>query len=281
MKMKAAAVIVMIAVTISLLLTGCVAGVNEKIKYKDVEGGVALYRYSGVSVVKEFSVPDEHEGKPVVEMMKYAISGAEYLTTIKIGKNIKTIDNWAITYCPNLESITVDPANPYYESEDGVLYNKGKTELIVYPLAKVKLVKDSAGYVTGGAEFTVPETVEKISETAFYQCSNLYKISFHEGLLEIGNYAFMKCVNLTSFTLPSTLKKIGTDAFSYCDAITSLTIPASVEYIGDYAFFSLSSSLTVIYIEKPLSQIAVGKDWLPNKKGQVNGKVAVEEMRKS
>ena len=265
MKIKTTSVIVMIAVSISLLLTGCMAGVNEKIKYKDVEGGVALYRYSGVSIVKEFSVPDEYEGKPVVEIMKYAISGAEYLTSIKIGKNIKVIDNWAITYCPNLENITVDPDNPYYESDGGVLYNKGKTELVVYPSAKVKLVKDSAGVVTGGAEFTVPETVEKIAETAFYQCSNLYKISFNEGLIEIEGYAFMKCVNLTSFTLSSTLKKIA----------------ASVENIGDYAFFSLSSSLTVIYTEKPLSQISVGKDWLPNKKGQVNGKVAVEEIREA
>jgi len=261
-----------------LMLSGCsTVGVSEKITYKDAEGGSALYRYSGVSIVHELDIPDEQDGKPVVEIMRYAISSAEYLTKITIGKNVKTIDYWAITNCPSLEEIIVHPDNPYFESHEGILYNKGMTELRIYPTAKTKLVKDSAGKVTGGAEFVVPDTVKTIAETAFYLCGNLYKITFNEGLKTVGNYAFIKCENLTDFILPSTLKTIGVDAFSYCDTLTSVTVPASVESIGDYAFFSLYSNMSAIYVQRPLSEISLGTDWIPNKKGQINEKVPVIE----
>lgn len=270
--------ILLTAIAAVFLLSGCsTMGVSEKITYKDVDGGSALYRYSGVSIVHELEVPDEYEGKPVVEIMRYAISSAEYLTKITIGKNVKTIDYWAITYCPSLEEIVVHPENPYFESHDGILYNKGMTELRIYPSAKTKIKKDSAGKVMGGAEVIVPASVTSVTDTAFYLCDNLYKITFPEGLLHIGNYAFMKCENLTDFTLPSTLKTIGVDAFSYCDTLTSVTLPASVESIGDYAFFSLYSNMSAIYLSRPLAEINVGTDWIPNKKGQINDKVPVIE----
>jgi hypothetical protein len=259
-----------------LLLSGCsTVGVKERISYKDVDGGCALYRYSGVSIVNELKIPDEYEGKPVVEIMRYAISSAEYLTRITIGKNVRTIHYWAITHCPNLEEIIVDPENPYFESHEGILYNKGMTELRIYPSARTKLQKDSAGRITVGAEVVVPAGVTSIAETAFYLCGNLYKIQLPQGLESIGNYAFMKCENLTELTLPSTLKTIGVDAFSYCDTLTSVIIPASVESIGDYAFFSLYSNMSAIYLRRPPDEISLGKDWIPNKKGQVNDKVPV------
>lgn len=272
-------IVIICCLTFMISLSGCAFGVNESIKYEDVDGGVALYRYFGVSLVDTLVIPDEFEGKPVVGIQKTAISSAEYIKTLKIGKNVKFIEKWGITNCPSLERIIVDENNEYFETdENGILYNKGKTELILYPTARDKLEKDKNGNIIKGAEVVIPDSVRKIADHAFYLSYDLYKITFNEGLEEIGDFAFHKNENLTNFILPSTLKVIGIDAFSYCDSVNALSIPKSVTTIKDYAFFSLSSTIPKIYIEGSRASITEGTNWIPCIKGKVNIKVDIVEL---
>lgn len=246
-------------------------------EYRDTENGsAALYRYKGSSVETELTVPDEYEGKKVTELMAFSLANAEYLKVIRIGKNIEKIDVWALTNCPLLERFEVSEENPYFRSVDGVLYNKDMTELIAYPNGKTPLETDDESKVIGGGELILPETVKTVRENACYLCGNLYKVVLNEGLEEVGNKAFLKCGNVKELNLPSTLKKIGVDSFSYWNALTELTIPANVEEIGDYAFFSTSSSIEKITVEKKESDIKLGKDWIPHVKDKVQEKVPVE-----
>ena len=266
----------LLAATLLLSFSGC-AGLSEGVKYKNVGAGLALFRYSGIPTVSELSIPAEKDGKPVVEIMEFALASAEYLKTITIGRNIKTIDKRAFTNCQSLERYVVETGNKYFETDkNGVLYTTGKKALVAYPSARVKTEKDSNGEIIKGAEFTVPASVTEICDAAFYLCGNLVKITFPEGLQKIGNYAFMKCENLTDFTLPDSLTEIGSDAFSYCDSLTVVTIPGKVKSIGDYAFFSLSSSISKIIVLRQESELQLGKDWIPKVKGQVNVPVSVE-----
>ena len=263
----------------SLLLfsfSGC-AGLNEGIKYKNTEGGLALFRYSGIPTVDKLTIPAEKDGKPVVEIMAFAVASAEYLKTITIGKNVKQIDQRAFTNCPALEKYIVESGNAWFETDaGGVLYTKDMKALVAYPSARVKLEKDSSGNVLSGVVFEVPASVTEIRDAAFYLCGSLTEITFPEGLRKIGNYAFMKCENLNNFTLPDSLTEIGSDAFSYCDSLTAVTIPGNVRSIGDYAFFSLSSNITKIIVLCPQNDLQTGKDWIPKAKGQVNVEVRVE-----
>lgn len=268
-------VAVLLCVLLCLTAAGC-AGLSEGIRYKEVPGGLALYRYTGVPTVKELVIPALKNGKPVVEIMEFALSSAEYLTTITIGRNVKTIDNRAFTYCPALEKFAVEAGNAWFETdEDGILYSKNKQVLIAYPAARVPLTIDAGGKIATGAEVTIPGTVTEIADAAFYLCGNLTSVVFPEGLKRIGDYAFMKCENLTDFTLPDSLTDIGRDAFSYCDSLTTVTIPAGVITIGDYAFFSLSSKILTITVVGRRDAIAFGKDWVPLVAGQVNVPVEV------
>lgn len=276
MKNLRKAIIMILTVLLLLSFSGC-AGLSEGVKYKNVDGGLALFRYAGIPTVNALSIPAEKDGKPVVEIMALAISSAEYLKTITIGKNIKIIDKRAFTSCPSLERYVVEDGNVYFETdENGVLYTKDKKVLVAYPCARVKLEKDENGKILKGAEFEVSATVKEIWDAAFYLCGNLTKITFPEGLTKVGNYAFMKCENLNNFTLPNTLNAIGSDAFSYCDSLTAVTIPKNVKSIGDYAFFSLSSNISKIIVLRPESELQLGKDWIPKVKGQVNVPVPVE-----
>lgn len=276
MKQNRKTIIIILALMMMVSSAGC-AGLSEGVKYKNVTGGLALFRYSGIPTVNSLRIPAEKDGKPVVEIMEFALASAEYLKTITIGKNVETIDKRAFTNCPSLERYEVETGNVFFETdENGVLYTKEKTALVAYPTARVKLEKDNGGNTIKGAEFEVPATVTEIWDAAFYLCGNLTKITFPEGLQKIGNYALMKCENLTDFKLPESLTEIGSDAFSYCDSLTTVTIPANVKSIGDYAFFSLSSSIAKIVVLSPENELQLGKDWIPKAKGQVNVSVTVE-----
>lgn len=271
--------VISVALVMSLvfLFASCDSVITKGAQYKENGDGYALYRYKSTSTETSLEIPDTYENKPVTELMAFSVANAEYLTEIKIGKNITKIDSWAFTNCPNLVKITVSEENPNYKTVDGVLYNKDLTELICYPNSKSPIKWGNNGEYVSGGEFTVPETVTVIKANAFYLCSNLYSIQFNEGLKSIEDMAFIKCTSLSELKLPSTLETIGRDAFSYCDALKTLDIPSSVKKIGDYGFFSTNSSIEKITVNKKSSdEIELGKDWIPNKKGGVRDKVPVE-----
>ena len=65
------------------------------------------------------------------------------LKNITFSSNITFVAYNAFFACDQLESINVDNGNEKYTSENGVLFNKGKTEIIKYPSAK----SDIAEYI--------------------------------------------------------------------------------------------------------------------------------------
>lgn len=75
----------------------------------------------------------------------------------------------------NLKLITVEPENPYFSSQNGVLYNKDKTVLISYPPNKI------------GSKYTIPKTVTQIMDYAFSPISlSLKEIIITENVEKIG-----------------------------------------------------------------------------------------------
>ena len=55
------------------------------------------------------------------------------------------------------------------------------------------------------------------------------KMSIPSSVTKIGDYAFYNCTNLSSLTLPSGVKEIGFSAFQGCKSLTSVTIPSGVK----------------------------------------------------
>ena len=69
-------------------------------------------------------------------------------------------------------------------------------------------------------------------------CVSIQTISVPETVTRIGERAFWGCPSLEKINLPSSITSIGAEAFSFCFALTSIVIPKSVETIGDRAFAS-------------------------------------------
>lgn len=275
-KAKKIVAVLLLAVMAVGLFSSCATNQSGP-QYKENADGYGLYRYKSTSTETVFTVPDTYNGKDVTELQAFSIANAEYLKELNLGKNIKTIDVWALTKCSELERINVSEENPYFTSVDGVLYTKDMTELVAYPNGKTKLETDESGNVIGGGTLVLPDTVKTVRENACYLCTNLYSVTLNEGLEKIGNMAFHKCTALKEIQLPNTVTEIGADAFSYCDGLKTVDIPSSVQKLGDYAFFSTTSNIEKITVHQASAEaIETGEDWIPNKKDSINAKVPVE-----
>jgi len=76
-------------------------------------------------------------------------------------------------------------------------------------------------------KIVLPDTIQEITEKAFYRFGALEEINLPQGLLAIEEKAFYGCRRLKELSLPSSLLRIGEDAFGYCP-FASFTLPRSV-----------------------------------------------------
>ena len=189
----------------------------------------------------------------VTSIGNYAFSGRSSLESIEIPEGLTSIGYSAFSGCNSLQSINVDMNNKNYISEDGILFNKDKTEVIKYPAGKkdkteytipstVISIEDSAFSGCNSLEnITIPEGVTSIGENAFSGCSSLKNITIPEGVTRIGDSTFYGCSNLESITIPEGVTSIGSSAFYGCSSLKSITIPEGVTNIEDRAFYGCSS----------------------------------------
>ena len=186
--------------------------------------------FYGCESLTSITIPDG-----VTSIGDYAFSGCNSLTSITIPDSVTSIGFSAFSHCSDLVGIWVGTDNLNYSSdENGALYNKEKTELIRCP----------QGF--NGA-FTIPDSVRRIKNMAFYECFGLTSITIPDSVTNIESDAFGRCTGLTSITLPNSVKYIGSYAFEGCTGLTSITIPDGVASIGGGTFF-YCSSLTGIWV---------------------------------
>ncbi|MCL2151872.1 MAG: leucine-rich repeat domain-containing protein [Oscillospiraceae bacterium] len=147
------------------------------------------------------------------------------LTDVMITDSVVSIGDWVFDGCASLKEINVSEDNVAYSSSvEGVLFNKDKTRLVVFPAGK------SGSYV-------IPYGVTIIDDSAFYNCVGLTSVIIPNSVTAIADYAFNYCSSLTSITIPSNVKSIGNFAFAYCTNLSEIIgdLPED-DYIGAWAF---------------------------------------------
>ena len=182
------------------------------------------------------------------------------LSSINILDGVTSIDASAFQFCDSLISINVDDNNKNYSSQDGVLFDKDKTTLVCYPAGKTSTT------------YSIPNSVTRIGEGAFWDCISLTSITIPSSVTSIGDGAFYWCSFLTNinvddnnkyyssqdgvlfdkdkttiikypanqsttYSIPNGVTSIGVGAFRDCYLLTNVTIPNSVTSIGNYAFW--------------------------------------------
>ena len=198
---------------------------------------IGEWAFSGCRSLTSIEIPSS-----VTSIGEWAFSGCRSLTSIEIPEGVTSIGQSAFYNCSSLASINVEENNQSYCSEDGILFNKDKTELIKYPSKKTD------------KQYVIPSSVTSIGSYAFESCSKLTSIEIPSSVASIGKQAFYNCSSLTSIDIPSSVTSIGSYAFESCSSLTSIDIPSSVTSIGDYTFYGCSS-LTSINIPEGVTSI--------------------------
>ena len=101
------------------------------------------------------------------------------LKTVTIGSGVDTMTAHSVFWgCTSLESITVNSANKDFSSANGILYNKYKSEILLYPKNK----KDTA--------YTVPSSIDTLCEMSANGNTYLKTVTIPSNIKDIGDYAF-------------------------------------------------------------------------------------------
>ncbi|WP_400232431.1 leucine-rich repeat domain-containing protein [Methanomethylophilus alvi] len=204
------------------------------------------YAFFGYPYLSEVTIPNS-----VKSIGDYAFFQCEALTNITIPSSVTSIGDQVFTLCSTLTGITVSESNPSYSSDNGVLFDKGKEELIHYPVGNGRTSYAIPNTVTLIGEFafreckyltdiTIPDSVKTIGTKAFQGCIGLKGITIPDSVTSVGDGAFQSCYHLVNVTIPNSLKSISKYMFSNCSYLVSVTIPDSVETIGESAFFRCS-----------------------------------------
>lgn len=194
---------------------------------------VTITKYNGTDAVVE--IPAALGGKSVTTIGKEAFRRYKSLVSVTIPSSVTTIcdlafcnctsltnvmllDNvanigWgAFSNCNSLIAFVVSVNNESYCSEDGVLFNKDKTELIKCPEGINK------------KSYAIPNGVTSISETAFQYCKKLTSVTIPDSVTNIGLGAFGDCTSLTSVIIPDSVISIDKLAFHGCNSLVALVV---------------------------------------------------------
>lgn len=233
------------------------------------------------------SVTEKNKTYTVNKIAKDSFANAE-ISKIQIPSSITEIEYGAFNNAYNIVSYSVDEGNKNYSSKDGVLYNKGLTELHTFPVKyekssyevlssvtsfasysfyqnraiknvtfndKIVSIGESAFYnSTFLEELSLPKSLKSIGKYAFYQNSNLKTIAFSEGLEEIGGSAFYGCLKIHSLSFPDSLRTIGDNAFFKCDRLSEIDFGNGIEEIEKLAF-SNETNITSLSFPSSLKKI--------------------------
>jgi len=180
----------------------------------------------------------------------------------------------SVTHIGNLRfggtTINVVGGNTVYSSQNGVLFDKQKTRLILYPPQKTTV------------NYTIPTSVESIEPYAFRNAIHLEEVHIPESVLSVGDSIFLEANNLkritvhvnnaiysstpegvlfnkdktiliqyppngpyTEYTIPDTVAVIRDNAFRNATKLTFHIIPSAVHTIGAFAFYNNTSATSI------------------------------------
>ena len=175
---------------------------------------------------------------------------------IVIPQSIKSIDNGAIgtgnvlfeivaggkkeelVVDSYLEEIVVDKDNAFYHSKGNCLIEKKGRKLIAgcknSVIPEDGSVAEIGEYAFAGVELkqiTIPDSVQKIGEGAFYCCLYLSSIDIPESIVSIGEKAFYYCHKLgkgdkQKVKIPSSVRTMGRCAFTGFDDMPPIVCEA-------------------------------------------------------
>ena len=215
-----------------------------------------------------------------IECIKQKAFDRNRVRSVHLPKSLTKIEDSAFHMAWALEQIEVDRRNPSFASLEGVLFDRERKKLILYPHGKKDeryIVEDTVSVIGRGAfghslhlqSVIIPDSVVRLEERAFEYSQKLENMMLPGSVTVIGDRAFQYCGKLKTVMLSRSIAHIGDYAFYGCGELTSISIPRLVETIGNMAFGECRKLVRIVmqdhvrfigdgaFVGCPLAEIAV------------------------
>lgn len=169
-----------------LAFSGCLG--LESVRLPNILKQISSLVFNSCTKLKTIAIPES------VKKIDYgAFDGCCALDEVFIPRNVQEIDSHAFYCCPNIRSFTVDRSNKHFISDDGVVFSRDRSALLIYPAAKSDL------------NYVIPHTVTQIECDVFNLCGSLESVVIPEGVKKIGAL-FIKCRKLKRVDIPASVE---------------------------------------------------------------------------
>ena len=252
--------------------------VKKKFLYKELDDGtLSVYAGSYLLDEKEIVIPGSFNGKKVSVVKADGFRGLTALEKLSFesGSEIKTIESYAFSYCPNLKRVLIPDS---IKSIRSFAFAHCSENLMIF----CEVEETPSGYYTdswneysnwyGSADKVYRGTSGYLENDTF-----LYGIKIDNNLIvckyfkgednvtipdsyenhvvdQIGRKAFYEKKELKNINLPAGLKYINKEAFLKCSQLAKVNIPVGTLSI-DSASFEYCSSLKFVTIPDTVKTI--------------------------
>ena len=190
--------------------------------------GINAFAHSGLEEVK---LPES-----IIEIGNGAFNNCKDLYDINLPSEIESIAGYSLENTKYLNNIKPDEYGCKYV-DNILLSSENNGSSIIHIKAGTRVIGAQAFKNRKDIEEVyIPKSVETICAEAFFQCSNLRKVDFEDGikLREIHYFTFVGCVKMENIDLPNSLTAIYAYSFGDC-SFTKIKIPENVEYLDSFA----------------------------------------------
>lgn len=197
--------------------------------------GYATFRDTGL---KEIELPEN-----LTTLDSYAFQSCSSLANVKMSGKVTGISGYCFQECRNLQKVEL--AEGLQVIHNGAFYLCNSLQSINFPSTLTLIDYDSFNG-TDLREIDIPASVENINYRAFCGNKNLKKVTFREGLINIGASTFSGCESIDSIVCPSTLRMIDNSGFQDCKSLKKVQLNEGLVSINANAFRNCSSLTDIV-----------------------------------
>ncbi len=257
---------------------------NKKIVSVTIPGSVkdiGNNAFQGCPNLKEiiFTNPDRNNNNLIIRVS--AFQDCPNLTTCEIPARAYQVVGNIFKGCTSLKEVKVNAKNPYYFTQDGVLFGPALVNYQpqyedAYTLQSYPAGREGAYTIpstvhgkeidqiwTSGFEgaasltdITIPASIGRLG-TAAFESTGLTHVTIPDTVQQVDPAVFQNCTKLVSVKLPAGLAEIDQYMFANCISLQHVDMPYSITKINIYAFHNCTS-LTSLALPKGLTSLSVG-----------------------